>query len=66
MKYLKRFNESKKDKVEISELIKRKNAGEKLTDDEMYLVHRHFYETSKEYKDHYNKMINKLLNKDKK
>jgi hypothetical protein len=66
MKHLKRFNESKKDKIEISELIKRKNDGEKLTDDEMYLVHRHFYETSKEYKDHYNKMIDKLLNKDKK
>jgi hypothetical protein len=63
MKNLKRFNESKKDKVEISELIKRKNDGEKLTDDEMYLVHSHFYKTSKEYKDHFNKMIDKLLKK---
>ena len=48
MNHLKKFNESKKDKVEISELIKRKNAGDKLNDDEMYLVHRHFYETSEE------------------
>lgn len=61
MNHLKKFNESKKDKVEISELIKRKNAGDKLNDDEMYLVHRHFYETSEEYKNHYNKMIDKLF-----
>jgi len=65
MKHLKRYNESKKDKSEISEIIKRKNSGEKLTDDELYLLHTHFYETSKEYKDFYNNMVDELLKKDK-
>lgn len=66
-KRMKHLKDSTNPKIKlISELIKRKNDAIKLTDDEMYLVHRHFYETSKEYKDHYNKMIDKLLNKDKK
>ena len=73
MNHLRKFNEEilPRDKDgnpaevigSISELIKRKNKGEKLTDDEMYSLHLHFYKTNKEYKDKYNDMVDKLLKK---
>jgi hypothetical protein len=49
---------------EISELIKRKNNGEVLNFDEIYILHTYFYKNSKEFRDKYNDIVDKLLNKD--
>ena len=48
----------------ISELIKRKNNGEVLNFDEIYILHTYFYKNSKEFRDKYNDIVDKLLNKD--
>ena len=70
-KHIRRFNESDENlnisdvsDSKISELIKRKNNGDVLNSDEIYILHTYFYKNSKEFRDKYNDIVDKLINKD--
>ena len=71
LRHIKRFNESEENlnisdvsDSDIKELIKRKNNGDVLNNDEIYILHTYFYKNYKEFRDKYNDIIDKLLNKD--